>query len=790
MSAGAVGQSRVMEDSYTVHRRRKAAARKREKTPEPPRRNQEDVAATDEEEETRARMERMVRETERLEELEDSARQRAESDKSGEPEARSAAEKPDRSLKRAMSPEVRRKEEVVEAEDVKDEPEAKLGVLTLGIDTLRSSSDQRTSETKGSRAAKRSSGPEVAEDRPGDADAEVPRRRKKEETTGVASTGGSSRTRPERRRPGVDNDLLSEAGEKPARSVRKAMSPEVEKRRSDATVEERRGDAAGADRARKTPSRTSDSHEDEAAAGSDKNRREAAASSATRESDAAQPRVANERSDAVKIQERKKDAEEARRPARSRETDERSSTRIADEPLGSRKREVTSPAKVRSSESRVAVSTSKRSTKERDLERTGYTTDSSETEEIARRAPRRRKSPDDGRARTSGSRKTPSRTRVLNDNDANVDDQERSWRTEKKSESRRGQTSDTDEDRRESATRVPARQVEKSRIAEKRSSGSRSRHPSDTEDERRAMVRKSGSFPVEQTRDRSPSIARSASDVKKQIIPLSDDSLIEDFERAQREYMRRERGILDYDPLDDYVDPTMEAALRRRKFSIVQPEVEVEGVEQPVQVAKRSWFGWIPFFGRKATKEKLDEEDIKPEVEPEKPKKRVEDEKLEGPQVPSEDTPKRKRVSFIEFFRTLADFLSEFRAFVEQNPDETRCIRLLRNRCVVELLLAVIYCGLGAFVFRFTEGAFETFYKCGVKRVKRDFLDSLWNFSHNMREEDWKSMARRKLMEFEEQLHTAHEAGVHSYSGQKSWSFLNAVVYCLTVITTIGERLF
>ena len=142
----------------------------------------------------------------------------------------------------------------------------------------------------------------------------------------------------------------------------------------------------------------------------------------------------------------------------------------------------------------------------------------------------------------------------------------------------------------------------------------------------------------------------------------------------------------------------------------------------------------------------------------------------------------------MDFLRALRDVVAEFKAFVEQNPKETRIVRRLRNRCLSELMLVMIYCGLGAFVFRFTEGAFEAFYKCGVKRVKRDFLDTLWNYSHNLREDDWKSMARRKLMEFEEQLHTAHEAGVHTYSGQRSWSFLNAVVYCLTVITTIGEE--
>jgi len=90
-------------------------------------------------------------------------------------------------------------------------------------------------------------------------------------------------------------------------------------------------------------------------------------------------------------------------------------------------------------------------------------------------------------------------------------------------------------------------------------------------------------------------------------------------------------------------------------------------------------------------------------------------------------------------------------------------------------------------VFRYTEGAFESFYKCGVKRVKRDFLDGLWTDSRRMGADQWKQTARRKLVEFEEQLHDAFEAGTTTYSGRSSWSFVNSAIYCFTVVTTIGN---
>jgi hypothetical protein len=136
------------------------------------------------------------------------------------------------------------------------------------------------------------------------------------------------------------------------------------------------------------------------------------------------------------------------------------------------------------------------------------------------------------------------------------------------------------------------------------------------------------------------------------------------------------------------------------------------------------------------------------------------------------------------FFR---DARHEWGRFLREHADHWNRLIAQRNRCLGALLVMCIYCGLGGMLFRFTEGAFEAFYKCGVKRVKRDFVDSLWLGSQHLLEDEWKSQARRKLMELETQLHAAHDAGVTTYSGQRSWSFLNAVLYCLTVVTTIGK---
>ncbi|KAJ8709688.1 hypothetical protein PYW08_009692 [Mythimna loreyi] len=131
-------------------------------------------------------------------------------------------------------------------------------------------------------------------------------------------------------------------------------------------------------------------------------------------------------------------------------------------------------------------------------------------------------------------------------------------------------------------------------------------------------------------------------------------------------------------------------------------------------------------------------------------------------------------------------FIANWQDFKQEQRYHCNQIRNLRNRCIIDLLILIIMCGLGGMMFKTLEGSFENAYKCSTRNVKRDFIENLWRGSHNLREEDWKSMARKKLFEFENQLHTAHEAGVTSYSGQRSWNFMNSFVYCLTLVTTVG----
>lgn len=84
------------------------------------------------------------------------------------------------------------------------------------------------------------------------------------------------------------------------------------------------------------------------------------------------------------------------------------------------------------------------------------------------------------------------------------------------------------------------------------------------------------------------------------------------------------------------------------------------------------------------------------------------------------------RLFFIESRQVWQELLEDY-------PDEWEATKIARNRCISNMIILTIFCGFGGMIFRFVEGAFESFYKCGVRRVKRDFVDNLWLSSHNLR---------------------------------------------------------
>lgn len=90
----------------------------------------------------------------------------------------------------------------------------------------------------------------------------------------------------------------------------------------------------------------------------------------------------------------------------------------------------------------------------------------------------------------------------------------------------------------------------------------------------------------------------------------------------------------------------------------------------------------------------------------------------------------------------------------------------------------------------FFLGWHESRYKCGALRIRRHFIDELWEQSAFLPEDEWRSLARERLIDFEDQLHEAYNAGMTSYSGQRTWGFWDAVAYSMTTVATIGKLHF
>ena len=97
---------------------------------------------------------------------------------------------------------------------------------------------------------------------------------------------------------------------------------------------------------------------------------------------------------------------------------------------------------------------------------------------------------------------------------------------------------------------------------------------------------------------------------------------------------------------------------------------------------------------------------------------------------------------------------------------------------------------LGRMLFKYFvylhEGWHESRYKCGALRIRRHFIDELWEQSAILPEDEWRTLARQRLVDFEDQLHEAFSAGLTTYSGKRTWGFWDAVAFSMTTVATIG----
>lgn len=170
-----------------------------------------------------------------------------------------------------------------------------------------------------------------------------------------------------------------------------------------------------------------------------------------------------------------------------------------------------------------------------------------------------------------------------------------------------------------------------------------------------------------------------------------------------------------------------EMVLTKRKVAIVDDRVTKEN-ENEKQKAENEVVGIV--------------EKLEPQHQEEEKKKKFEVTMVDEKTVEGPKEKKRRRALLIyvekkddefgwgEIFDELKDYWLDF---LDDNPLEIHRLRIQANECLFYFGVLVVLCGVGGIIFRVTEGTFESQYKCGVKRVKRDFIDALWVSSHSQK---------------------------------------------------------
>jgi hypothetical protein len=109
-------------------------------------------------------------------------------------------------------------------------------------------------------------------------------------------------------------------------------------------------------------------------------------------------------------------------------------------------------------------------------------------------------------------------------------------------------------------------------------------------------------------------------------------------------------------------------------------------------------------------------------------------------------------------------------------------------------LLVVAYAFGGGVLFQYLEGPYEGQITKGVQRRLNITVERLFNTSEKSKvlyESNWTSMARQILEDYQQELVRQSKRG---YQGErfeddtKQWNFPGAILYAITVITTIGIR--
>jgi len=107
-------------------------------------------------------------------------------------------------------------------------------------------------------------------------------------------------------------------------------------------------------------------------------------------------------------------------------------------------------------------------------------------------------------------------------------------------------------------------------------------------------------------------------------------------------------------------------------------------------------------------------------------------------------------------------------------------------------LLVIGYSLMGAVLFRSLEGKKEEETKFEVEALRNSTLDDLYSITEKFNvlwRQNWTIEAKKKLSEFEGELFIKFQSAGYKGEGEnEQWSFPGALLYAVTVISTIGKK--
>lgn len=105
------------------------------------------------------------------------------------------------------------------------------------------------------------------------------------------------------------------------------------------------------------------------------------------------------------------------------------------------------------------------------------------------------------------------------------------------------------------------------------------------------------------------------------------------------------------------------------------------------------------------------------------------------------------------------------------------------------------YSILGGFIFMKLEAPFELQARDSMTQLRKNYVDELWNltrFNNVLHPMNWSKEAEKILQQFQTNIYKAtKQKGWDGKDGEadSQWSFAGALLYSITVITTIGGYL-